>query len=195
MTNDTQHSSAHPLPQYVTGERIIIRPTTRADAPYLHQWWNNPAIMGPSGTGDGMQNYDEADVDAWFRRHIDNRKKEPRHFVICRRDGDQTPIGEFYISCDDRPGCVTFSISIGDTSLWGQGYASEAVLAYAAAVFEDNCCGAMRLDIPVNNTRAMRMAEAIGFQLEHTWANGLKRTLILTRDAFEMRRASLEKHS
>ncbi len=191
MTNDRQHSSTQPIPQHVTSERLVIRPTTRADAPYLRQWWNNPAIMGPSGSADGMQNYDEADIDAWFRRHVDGRA-EARHFIICRRDADEMPIGEFYIACDDRPGCVTFSLAIGETELWGQGYASEAVVAYATAVFAIDCCGALRLDVPVSNERALRMADSLGFQIEHVWANGQKRTMILTRDAFELHRASLQ---
>ncbi|WP_119072246.1 GNAT family N-acetyltransferase [Aggregatilinea lenta] len=194
MTNDRQHSAPQPIPQHVTSERLVIRPTTRADAPYLRQWWNNPAIMGPSGSGDGMQNYDETDMDNWFCRHVDGRT-EARHFVICLRDADETPIGEFYIACDDRPGCVTFSIAIGETTLWGQGFATEAVLAYADAVFKSGCCGALRLDVPVSNERALHMAQSLGFQVEHVWANGLKRTMILTRDALELRRASLHERS
>ena len=51
------------IPQYVEGERLLIRPTTRADLPYLQRWWNDPAVMDPAGYVDGMQ-CDERGIEA-----------------------------------------------------------------------------------------------------------------------------------
>lgn len=52
MIND---NSLPPVPQYVESERLLIRPSTRADAPYLKRWWNDPQVTGPSGDQSGMQ--------------------------------------------------------------------------------------------------------------------------------------------
>lgn len=175
-------SNYPPLPQSVISERLIIRPSTRADAPYLQQWWNNPAVMEPAGCMDGMQ-YDENDMEDWFQRYIDGRPYAT-HFVICLRQGK--PIGEFYIACDDRPGGVCFGMVIGDTTLWGQGYAREVILAYAGALFESGCCGLMRVELPRDNQRAIHLCETIGFEVEHVWANQRAQTMILTQAAYEL---------
>lgn len=175
-----------PVPQGVISERLVVRPSTREDAPWLMKWWNDPAVTGPGGNVDGMH-YDEADIEEWFRRYVDGRTCST-HFVICLRDADEKPIGEFYIAADDRPGCVGFALAIGETQYWGNGYASEALEAYAEALFASGLCEALRMDTGVDNERAIRMCERVGFEVEHVWANGRFQTMILTRQAFELQR-------
>lgn len=171
------------LPQHVESERLLIRPTTRADLPYLQKWWNNPAVSDPAGDLDGMQ-YDERDMIEWYARHATD-KGEAHHFMICLRSGAQPPVGEFYIACDDRPGAVTFALLIGQIDLWNQGYGREAALTYARALFATACCNALRIDVRRSNTRALRWCASIGFEVEQVWANGRSLTLILTQGAFE----------
>ncbi len=180
------------LPQRVEGERLLIRPTTRADLPYLQRWWNNPAVMGPVGNVDGMQ-YDERDMQAWYERHVQG-KPVATHFMICLRSGTQPPIGEFYIACDDRPGSISVSLLIGEVELWNKGYGREAVLTYARALFATGTCNALRMDVRRSNTRALGWCESIGFEVEHEWANGRALTLILTRSAFEGRYGPVHTH-
>lgn len=173
------------IPQRVESERLLIRPTTRADLPYLQRWWNNPAVMDPTGNLDGMQ-YDERDMDAWYARHIAGRHVA-HHFMICLRTGAQQPIGEFYIDCDDRPGSVSFGLVIGEIDLWNKGYGREAVTSYARAVFAGDVCSALRTEIRRSNKHAIQWCSSIGFEIEHVWANGRAVTMILTRSAFEER--------
>lgn len=184
MTDKSQNCTV-PIPQRVQSERVSIRPTTRADAPYLRQWWNDPAVMGPSGNGDGMH-FDDADMEQWFQRTVDGHD-EARHFMLCRRGAEEEPFGEFYVACDDRPGCITFSLVIGDTTAWEEDLPCQALLAYAAAMFEADCCGMLRLDVPVMNERTLATCERLGFVVERVWANGRCKTMILTRDAHELR--------
>lgn len=177
-----------PVPQKVISRRLIVRPTTRSDAAWLKKWWNDPLVTAPVGNLDGMQ-YDDDDIEDWFQRYVDGRDCHT-HFVICMRDGDQQPIGELYIASDDRPGCVGFALIIGEIQLWGLGYASEALEAYAAALFDTGLCESMRMDISVENTRAIRMCQKVGFSVEHVWANGLFQTMILTAEAYGLRRTA-----
>ena len=187
MTNNC-HPDFPPVPQFVESERLFIRPSTRADAPYLKKWWNDPAITAQGANVDGMQ-YDDEDIEAWFRRYVDGRDACRTHFVICLRDRAQTPIGEFYIASDDRPGSVGVALILERPELWEQGYGAEALEAYVSALFSTGFCGAVRLDTRVNNTRAIRMCEEAGFEVEHVWANGLFQTMILTEDAFRLKHA------
>ncbi len=184
MTNNCKPEYP-PVPQHVASVRLMIRPSTREDAPLLMKWWNDPAVTGPGGNVDGMH-YEEADMEEWFQRYVDGRGCST-HFVICLRATGQ-PIGEFYIAADDRPGCVGFAMAIGETHYWGNGYASEALEAYAEALFKSGLCEAMRMDTGVDNIRAIRMCEKVGFEIEHVWANGRFQTMILTRQAFELLR-------
>ncbi len=174
-----------PIPQQVVSERLIIRPSTRADAPYLQRWWNDPTVMEPGGNVDGME-YDEQDMEDWFQRYIDC-KPCSTHFVICLRQPQETPIGEFYIACDDRPTSVDFALIIGDTNLWGKGYGREAIVSYARAVFDTNSCEAMRINVLRDNVRAIHLFESIGFEVEVVWANGQFVTMILRQEVFRQR--------
>jgi RimJ/RimL family protein N-acetyltransferase len=186
MTNNC-HPEYPPVPQDVTTERLIIRPSVRADAPYLKKWWNDPAIAGTGGFLSGMQ-YDDDDMENWFQRYVDGRSCAT-HFVICLQEPGERPIGEFYIASDDRPGCVGLALLIGETDLWGHGYATEALRSYAEALFDSGLCEAIRVDTRRDNAPAIRVCEHVGFDVEVVWANGLFQTMILTRDAFEYQRS------
>ncbi len=181
MIND---NSLPPVPQRVQSQRLLIRPSTRTDAPYLKKWWNDPQVTNPGGNQMSMQ-YDDEDMENWFRRYIDGREYTT-HFIICLREPDERPIGEFYIASDDRPGCVGCALIIGEPALWGKGYGSEALAAYAEALFATDTCEAIRIDMPVDNIPAQRMARKVGFVVEHVWANGQFQTMLLSRAAFEL---------
>jgi RimJ/RimL family protein N-acetyltransferase len=189
MSNGTSFDLP-PLPQRVISERLIIRPSVRADAPYLQKWWNDPDVMEPGGNVDGMQ-YDDTDIEQWFQRYVDCRSCA-NHFVICLRQPVEQPIGEFYIACDDRPGCVDFAILIGETDQWGNGYGGEAINAYAEALFASGYCEAMRVNSRRDNTRAISLFESVGFEVEYVWANEQFQTMILTQAAFELRRLAAQ---
>ena len=181
MTNNCS-SELDPVPQRVTSKRLLIRPTQRDDASLLKKWWNDPDLTDSGGSHAGMH-YDDEDMEDWFRRYVDDRDCHT-HFIITLRDANR-PIGEFYIASDDRPGCIGIALVIGEAALWGQGYASEALRAYAAAVFNAGDCGAIRVDVAADNRRAVRMCEKVGFEVEHVWANNRFMTMILTKEAFQ----------
>ncbi|MBN1202567.1 MAG: GNAT family N-acetyltransferase [Anaerolineae bacterium] len=184
MTNYAQYNST-PLPQLVTSERLVIRATTRADAPFLQRWWNDPAAMELIGDVDGMQ-YDETDMDTWFRRYVEGQSCA-RHFVICLRASDNQPIGEFYVSCDDRPACISCTLLIGETGMLHNNYTCEVLKAYADALFSGQGCEAIRVDIRCDDPCVRNLNKEIGFELEHVWANGRFQTMILTQAAYEFR--------
>jgi RimJ/RimL family protein N-acetyltransferase len=190
MNNNNCKPGFPPVPQRVTSEHLLIRPSERADATYLKKWWNDPAVTAPDGNMDGMQ-YDDSDMEDWFDRYVEGRDCAT-HFIICLRDPQESPIGEFYIASDDRPGSVGFAILIGETKMWGRGYATEALAAYAAALFATGNCEAMRMDSRRDNVAALRVCQKIGFEVEHVWANGQFQTMILTQPAFEYHRLKAE---
>ena len=185
MTNNCK-ADFTPVPQHVVSERLLVRPSSRDDAPYLKKWWNDPAVTGPGGHIAGMQ-YDDGDMEDWFQRYVDNRSCTT-HFVICLRDPSEQPIGELYVASDDRPGCVGLALLIGEIDQWSHGYATEALNAYAGALFTSGLCEVIRIDTHRDNLRAIRMCEHVGFEVEYVWANGQFQTMILTPDAWALSR-------
>lgn len=175
-----------PLPQQVESERLLIRPSSRTDAPHLKKWWNDPTVTAPAGNVAGMQ-YEDEDVEDWFLRYVDHRTCAS-HFIICLRGETNQPIGEFYIASDDRPGSVGIAVLIGETYCWKKGYAGEAVAAYAQALFDSGFCEAVRLDTRRDNLAAIRMCLRIGCDVEYVWANGQFQTMILTPDTLRQAR-------
>jgi [ribosomal protein S5]-alanine N-acetyltransferase len=184
MATNSCRPDLPPVPQVVKSERLVIRPSARGDAPFLKKWWNDPQVTGPGGNLAGMQ-YDDEDMEDWFQRYVDGRDCTA-HFIICLGEPGERPIGEFYSASDDRPGCVECALIIGETEMWDSGFGSEALGAYAEALFASGLCEAMRMVMRVDNVRAMRMAQKIGFAVEHVWANGMFQTLFLSRAAFEL---------
>jgi RimJ/RimL family protein N-acetyltransferase len=185
--NNNSLAGFPPLPQKVESERLLIRPSNRTDAPYLKKWWNDPTVTAPAGNVAGMQ-YEDEDVEDWFRRYVDGRTCAS-HFIICLRVALNQPIGEFYIASDDRPGSVGIAVLIGETSYWQKGYASEAVTAYAQALFDSGQCEAVRLDTRRDNLAAIRMCLRIGCDVEYVWANGQFQTMLLTPDTLRQARS------
>lgn len=188
MTNNQSHDdyTGHdvtPFPQRVQSERLVIRPSARCDRPYLQKWWNDPDVTDPGGNPSGMQ-YDDADMEDWFTRYVDSRQ-EATHFVICLRQPPQRPIGELYIAADDRPIGTDLALIIGEKQLWGQGYGREALRAFVGALFEAECCSTIRMDIQIEDVRALTITTYVGFEVETVWANGKFQTMLLTLEAFE----------
>jgi RimJ/RimL family protein N-acetyltransferase len=142
--------------------------------------------MTPGGSPDGMQ-YDDSDMEDWFDRYVDGQSVAT-HFMICLNGPSEEPIGELYIAGDDRPGCVNLALLIGETGMWGNRYGSEALVSYCDALFDSGFCDAVRVDVRLDNHRAVRMCQNAGFQVEHLWANGMFQTMILTREARELKR-------
>lgn len=190
MINSVPSSDLPPVPQRVEGERVVIRPSARTDAPYLKKWWNDPEVTEPGGNVAGMQ-YDDDDMEEWFRRYVDGRDTST-HFVICVRAPQEQPIGEFYIASDDRPGCVGVALIIGEKQFWGQGYARESLRAYAGALLDSGYCSAIRMDMRRDNARAIRICEHVGFEVEHIWANGQFQTMILTQEHYAVKHAAAQ---
>jgi RimJ/RimL family protein N-acetyltransferase len=87
-------------------------------------------------------------------------------FVICLLDDDR-PIGRLDLfAIDRRNGSAAFGLAVGDRSLWGRGYGTDAVNAVVDFAFGQLRLERVWLDTDAANVRAHRVYEKAGFTVE-----------------------------
>ena len=151
------------------GERVYLRPLEPDDAELVHRWYEDTRVqtlMGdpPLSLAARRRRYEDAvtgDGPNVFR------------FVICRLD-DDAPIGRTDLFDIDRDnGSLAFGITIGDPSLWGQGFGTDAVNALVDFAFGQLRMERVWLDTDHVNTRAQGAYKKAGFSVEgrlrHAW--------------------------
>jgi RimJ/RimL family protein N-acetyltransferase len=151
------------------GERVYLRPLEPDDAELVHRWYEDTRVqtlMGdpPLSLAARRRRYEDAvtgDGPNVFR------------FVICRLD-DDAAIGRTDLFDIDRDnGSLAFGITIGDPSLWGQGFGTDAVNALVDFAFGQLRMERVWLDTDHVNTRAQAAYKKAGFSVEgrlrHAW--------------------------
>jgi RimJ/RimL family protein N-acetyltransferase len=108
--------------------------------------------------------------EGWFERTIATQGKDHYHFVICLLETGQ-PIGTLSLfDLDHLNGSAGMGIFIGEKSLWGKGYGTDAHNALLDFGFGELRLERVWLDVYDYNPRARRSYEKCGFRLE-----GIKR--------------------
>jgi RimJ/RimL family protein N-acetyltransferase len=146
---------------YYEGERIYFRPIEMDDEPQLRQWINDPHVWGTLG--------DRLPVNANREREwIENYGKNRQHvlFGIVVREDDRL-IGT--CSLDGiRPVAhsASYGLCIGDTTMHGKGYGTEATRLCLKFAFEELNLNRVELHVFSHNSAAQRVYEKAGFVSE-----------------------------
>lgn len=149
----------------IRGERVYLRAPERSDVPTFVRWFNDSETLAYLSMRAPMS---EAAEDQWFTQMLAQQGKDAYHFVMCRLEDDR-PIGTIGLfSVDEVNGNAGLGISIGDKSLWGQGYGTDALFALLDFGFGQLRLERMWLEVYDYNERARRSYEKCGFVLEGT---------------------------
>jgi RimJ/RimL family protein N-acetyltransferase len=109
-------------PVVVPGERIFLSTVNRADLPLYSRWFADlevTAYLGMSGRFFLPEHEQE-----WYDHML--RAENIKTFAIIVRDG-QRMIGNVSLgSINHQHQIAELGIAIGDRSMWGQGYGTEA---------------------------------------------------------------------
>jgi RimJ/RimL family protein N-acetyltransferase len=149
----------------IRGERIYLRASERSDIPLFVRWFNDAETISYLSMRAPMS---LASEESWFNDMTARQGKSDYHFVICRLDDDSAigTLGLFDI--DHVNGSAGIGISIGEKSLWGQGYGTDAMLALLDFGFGALRLERMWLEVYDYNERGRRSYEKCGFVLEGT---------------------------
>ncbi|HUV90271.1 MAG TPA: GNAT family protein [Anaerolineae bacterium] len=153
--------------EFLTGERLYLRPIEAEDLPFIRQWANDPEVRRLTGEALPMS---KAGADEFLERV--RQDKERVWFVVVLKENDRV-IGEAGLLRMFHPWRNTdLSIIIGDKGAWGKGYGTEAILLLLDYAF--GYLGFHRVSVGVVgfNERALRFYEKVGFKREGLQRDG-----------------------
>jgi len=154
-------------PQFpvIRAERVYLRAPERSDVPTFVRWFNDSETLSYLSMRTPMS---EAAEDQWFNQMLTQQGKDAYHFVMCRFEDDR-PIGTIGLfRVDEVNGNAGIGVGIGEKSLWGQGYGTDAMFALLDFGFGQLRLERMWLEVYDFNARARRSYDKCGFVLEGT---------------------------
>jgi diamine N-acetyltransferase len=145
----------------IYGKNIRLRAVEPEDLPKFVEWMNDPEVT--SGLLMRLP-LSMADEQRWFDG-MAQRPPAERVLVIEIREGDSWRMigttGLHDINNIDRES--EFGISIGDKSIWNQGYGTQATILMLKHGFETLNLNRISLRVHADNPRAIRAYEKVGF--------------------------------
>jgi len=170
------------------GPRVSIRPVEWKDLSTICSWWNDPIVMREVRAEKFKPTLEQ--IQQSWPTWRDPSPYEYHEFIICLGGKSVGEIGYVFESIDQETASV--DIKIGDSSLWGQGLGTEAMMLLIAYLF--NHVKACRITAQPGdwNKRSMRLFEKCGFiETKREWVpasdvfdGGIGVTMALVREHF-----------
>lgn len=151
--------------QVFKGEKVTLRSITTKDYPAIHSWINHPEVA------KYWYGKDKPRTLAWFEQHIRSIANDTNPCQSWMIEVEGTPIGFMYNTQyihDDGEftGRVELDILIGDTTRWGKGYGTDALVTLMQYVFSEQRAERIFLTPRIINKRAIHVYEKAGFKKE-----------------------------
>ncbi|MDO8584840.1 MAG: GNAT family protein [bacterium] len=116
----------------IASERLGLRELSPAEATLRYVHWLNDAKVQLYTRRRGKK-FSLKDV----RDFIASTRQSPdRHFAVFIKDGEKHIGNIFIIAIDKENKSAELSIMIGDRSVWGKGYATEAIILATKLAFK-----------------------------------------------------------
>jgi len=151
--------------EMIVGKKTRLRPIEREDIPRFVEWFSDPDVR------QHLDQYLPVSVsqeEHWFEEMLNRmRKRQDFVFAIETMDGEHIGnIGLHKINWKDRH--AEMGIVIGEKDKWGQGYGTDALRTLLGLVFDEMNLHRVYLRVNVDNDRAIRCYEKVGFRHEGT---------------------------
>ena len=149
----------------IPGELINLRAIERADAPLLHRWLNEPAVMRGWGWSAAASSQQEAarQVEGWLAQ--ETTLGRPAALIAESLDGDAVGLVVLRL---DRPEArsAELSLLVGDPARWGAGLGADIVRTALDAAFGGWGLHRVGVRVEEENVRARALYRRLGFQEE-----------------------------
>ena len=147
----------------IRGDKVFLRPAEKDDLTTFVRWFADADMSSLLGN---RAPFSEAMEEQWFNRMLESWGKDHYNFVMCRLE-DALPFGTISLMRIDRDnGSAGVGIAIGEKSLWGKGYGTDAMNALLDFGFGEVRLERIWLDVYDFNKRARRSYEKSGFVVE-----------------------------
>lgn len=159
------------------GKRVVLRPPSLEDLPYIRSLWADPATMKDVG---GVVLRTEEQMHAWFRRMVDPGSDTDSYFLIVPKNG--APAGEAsFHRYDHRTKTAELNVKV-QARHRGRGYGPESVRLLLGHFFGEFGGEAMEDPVASGNAGGQRMLERLGFRRGGT-ADGAV-VLLMDKESF-----------
>jgi RimJ/RimL family protein N-acetyltransferase len=146
----------------LTGKLVSLRAVEKEDAEHIRDWLTDPDLLHLLGARPiPVGSIDPEKLPEMFRM------REGRVLAVLSRD--KTLIGLVAVgNFHEFNRTASIMVVVGDRSEWNRGYGSDAVRTVTAFVFHDLNLNCLEAAIPEFNTRALKMFQKVGYQVEGT---------------------------
>jgi diamine N-acetyltransferase len=153
--------------EFLSGEKIYLRPIEQGDIALLHQWANDPEVRGL--TGEVRPSSYEGAVEFYQRV----QKSEDRIWLaVVLRETDQV-IGETgLLRMFPAWRTTDWSLIIGEKSVRGKGYGTEVARLMLDYAFGHQNFHRVSIGVVGFNTKALKFYEQLGFRREGVQRDG-----------------------
>lgn len=159
----------------LTGDRLILRPITVADAAPMFASLSDKESMRLTGT---QQTFTLAQVEQYCQKIV--AAEDRADFAITLK-GDPTYLGEAVLNeIDWLNRSASFRIALASEKLFGRGYGTEAIRLILAYGFQTLNLHRIELEVYDFNPRAQHVYEKVGFVHE-----GVRRDVLLWDGAYQ----------
>lgn len=141
---------------FIKRESLTIRNATQQDALTLCNWWNDGEVMAHAGFPNGVSTTEEA-----VAKQILSNTDETNRILMIEKDDE--PIGEMNYR-NKGNNIAEIGIKICDFSKQEKGYGKILLSMLIDSLFRDLGYKEIILDTNLNNVRAQRVYEKLGFQ-------------------------------
>ncbi len=151
------------------GAHVRLRKLEKTDLPTLHRWMNDRDVMAWARfSPDHMISVTALEKE--YEKELAGEDRDRTTFMVEEKDSGKA-IGWCTVRTWDRKHVnANVGIGLGEKTLWGKGYGSEAVSLLLGIVFDQQAWHRAELYTLAENERAIRSAEKNGFcrcGLEH----------------------------
>jgi RimJ/RimL family protein N-acetyltransferase len=141
------------------GEKVYLDSISRQDIPLYGQWFSDLEFLSYLFPG-AIFPLNEEDETEWFENA---RKSNDVNFAIRLLETGQL-IGNVSLKAPDwRNRCAELGIAVGDKTMWGKGYGTDASRVILRYGFLELNLNRIELVVYSFNTRAIKSYEKIGF--------------------------------
>lgn len=149
----------------IAGRVVNLIPVEREHLPLFVRWQNDPEFTrfwGRPGNTTSL-----AEMESWFQEQTRRRGGKERFWVIATKEGK--PLGRIWLfGLNHMERNCEVAIGVGEKEYWGEGYGSDAMMAFLNYLFTEMGLHKVYLNVLDFNQRAMKSYLKCGFVVEGT---------------------------